>query len=312
LIPVSPHSGLKQRAAANGYLIIQTMMWGLSFIIIKNVTAAIPVTAFLALRFLAAVILLLPFYVRKVSVAMNPAFFKAALLLASLLFISTSLQTFGLQYTTVTNSSFITGTTVLLVPIFDRLIFKKRLPRVLWLGCAAAFAGVAVLAGNVSLSLNIGDAMTALCAVGFALQILFAAKYALEFPADTIGFFQLALTAVMFTALWGVDGFPLAGFEPRFVAPLLFMAIVNTAIGFMGQFIAYRYTDAVTASLIFALEPLFATGFALVIPGEDGHCETLTLKAAIGALFVLAGLAIALWDSFRQKKTVSPVYEASD
>ncbi len=243
---------------------------------------------------------------------MSPAFFKASLLLAFLLFTSSALQTYGLQYTSVTNSSFITGTTVLLVPIFELLIFKKQIPQILWLGCAAAFTGVAVLAGSVSLTFNIGDIMTAVCAVGFSLQILYAAKYALLFPADTIGFFQLALASVMFTVLWGADGFSLTGFDPRFIPSILFMAVINTSIGFIGQFVAYRYTDAVVASLIFALEPIFATGFALVIPGEDGLCETLTLKAALGALLVLCGIAVALWDSFRQKKAIPAAAEASN
>ena len=304
MIQILPGSGLKKKAAANGYLLIQTMMWGLSFIIIKNVTATMPATAFLALRFIIGVLVLLPFYIRKLGAAMNPAFFKAALLLGGLVFTSSALQTFGLRYTSVTNSSFITSTTVLLVPIFERLIFKKKLPRALWIGCFAAFAGVTVLAGGVSLSLNIGDVMTALCAVGFALQILYAAKYAMQFPAGTIGFAQLALAALMFTVLWGVDGFSFAGFEARFIGPLLFMGIINTAVGFVGQFIAYRYTEAVVASLIFALEPIFATAFAMVIPDGSGHYETLTLKAGLGALCVLLGVAIAMWDSFRPKNTV--------
>ncbi len=305
-------SGLKQRAAANGYLIIQTMMWGLAFIVIKNMTAVIPVTAFLALRFIIAAVLLVPFYVRKVRAAMSPAFFKAALVLAGLLFASSALQTFGLQYTSVTNASFITGTTVLLVPIFECLIFRKQLNRTLWIGCIAAFAGVTVLAGGFSLTLNIGDVMTALCAVGFSLQILYASRYALQFPADTIGFFQLALAAVMFTVLWGAGGFPFSGFGPEFIVPMLFMAVINTAVGFLGQFIAFRYTDAVMASLIFALEPIFATGFALIVPGEDGRCETLSLKAGLGALLVLSGVILALVNSFRQKKAVPAVREADE
>jgi len=308
----NPTGSLKQRIAANGYLIVQTLMWGLSFIVIKNVTSEIPASAFLALRFLTAAAVLLPFYIQKARRAMSPAFLKASLLLAFLLFASSALQTYGLQYTSVTNSSFITGTTVLLVPIFEMLIFKKQIARLLWLGCAAAFIGVAVLAGSISLTFNIGDIMTAGCAIGFSLQILYASRYALQFPADTIGFFQLLLASVMFAVLWGADGFPLTGFEPRFIPPILFMAVVNTSIGFIGQFIAFRYTDAVVASLIFALEPIFATGFALIIPGEDGRCETLPLKAAVGALFVLFGIAIALWDSFRQKKALLIAGETSN
>ncbi len=309
---IPPQSGLKQRVAANGYLLIQTMLWGLSFIITKNVTASMPASAFLALRFIIAVLVLLPFFVQKLRAAMSPAFFKAALVLGALVFISTALQTFGLRYTSVTNSSFITSTTVLLVPILERLIFKKKLPRVLWIACIVAFAGVTVLAGGVSLSLNIGDIMSALCAVGFSLQILYAAKYALQFPAATISFAQLALAALMFTALWGAEGFSLAGFDMQFVGPLLFMGIVNTAVGFLGQFIAFRYTEAAVASLIFSLEPIFATAFAMVIPDSNGCCETLTLKTTLGALLVLLGVAVALWDTFRPKRITSIVEAVSE
>jgi drug/metabolite transporter (DMT)-like permease len=152
--------------------------------------------------------------------------------------------------------------------------------------------------------------LTALCAVGFALQILYAAKYAQQFPAGVIGFAQLTLAALMCTVLWGVDGFSLAGFEARFIGPLVFMGVINTAVGFVGQFFAYRYTRASVASLIFSLEPIFATAFAMVIPGSSGHCETLTLKTGLGALLVLTGVAIAMWDSFRPKKTASAIKTA--
>lgn len=303
MVKLPPQNGLKQKAAANGYLFVQTMMWGLSFIMVKNITSAMSVIAFLAIRFILATLMLLPFFVRKLRAAINPAFLKATLLLGGLVFISMGLQTYGLKYTSVTNSSFITSTTVLLVPLFEWLIFKKKLPRALWLGCIVAFAGIVVLAGAVSLSLNVGDALTALCAMGFALQILFSARFALRLPADSLGFSQMVLAGLLFTALWAVEGFTLAGFKTRFIGALLFMTIANTAVSYVGQLIAFRYTEASIASLIFALEPIFATVFAMIIPDQSGRCETLTLKTALGALAVLAGVTIALWDSFRNKKS---------
>ena len=184
--------------------------------------------------------------------------------------------------------------------MIERLLFKKKLSPVLWIGCAAAFAGVTVLSGGPSLAINIGDALTVLCAVGYSFQVIFVAKYAASHPTDTLGFMQMVVAAALFTVLWGAEGFGIGEFTASFIPGILFMAIINTAVGYVGLVMALKYIRPTVASLIFALEPIFATMFALVIPGADGQCETLTLKTALGALAVLAGVAVVLADSLRK------------
>ena len=306
-----PQNGTRQRAIANVYLLVQTMMWGLSFIWTKNINAEMPTIAYLALRFIVAALVVVPFLVRKLRDALSPAFIRASLVLGGLLFVSMALQIYGLNLTSVTNSSFITSTTVLIVPILERLLFKKKLSPVLWAGCLVAFGGVAVLSGGLSLKLNLGDVLTLLCAVGFSLQILYSAKYGAEHPADTLGSTQIVVAAVLFAALWGIDGFNMQGFRPAFIFGIVFMGVVNTSAAFVGQVVALKYTRPTMAGLIYALEPIFATMFAMVIPGADGTCETISLKTGLGVLAVLAGVAIALIDSFLPKRRVAEA-EAAD
>jgi drug/metabolite transporter (DMT)-like permease len=291
----------RQRAIANGYLIVQTLLWGLSFIWTKNINAEMPTIAYLALRFIAAALAVLPLLLLRIKGALTPSFIRASLVLGGLLFLAMTLQIFGLNHTSVTNSSFITSTTVIIVPILERVLFKRKLSPALWAGSVVAFIGVTVLSGGLSVP-NIGDVLTALCAVTFSFHILFSAKYAAQHPADALGCTQIVVTAVLFTVLWSADGFNLAGFHPSLLVGIAIMGVVSTATGFAGQVIALKYTRPTLASLIYALEPIFATMFALFVPGVDGSVEVITLRTGLGVLAVLAGVVVALVDAFLPRR----------
>jgi drug/metabolite transporter (DMT)-like permease len=236
--------GVRQRAVANAYMFLQTMLWGLSFIWTKNINAEMPTIAYLALRFLiATVMMILPLLLaRRIRSAFSPTFFRASLVLGGLLFASMMLQTYGLNLTSVTNSSFITSTTVVIVPIFERVLFKKKLSPALWAGVIIAFAGITVLSGGLSETLNLGDVLTLLCAIGFALHMVLAAKYGEQHQADGLGASQIVVAAVLFTAVWAAYGFNLDGFRPGLLFGIVVMALTGTTLGFVGMVVALKYT----------------------------------------------------------------------
>ena len=295
--------GIRQRAFANSYMFFQTMLWGLSFIWTKNINAEMPTIAYLALRYLIATVSVLPLLLaRRVRSAFSPAFFRASLVLGGLLFASMMLQTYGLNLTSVTNSAFITSTSVVIVPIFERVLFKKKLSPALWAGVFIAFAGIAVLAGGLSATPNLGDALTLLCAVGYALHMVLAAKYGEQLPSEGLGAAQIAVAAVLFNIVWGAYGFTLDGFQPKMLVDIAFLALTGTSMGFVGMLVALKYTRPSIVGLICAMEPIFATMFALFIPGADGTYETITLRTGLGILAVLSGVAIALADSFMPRR----------
>ena len=304
----------RQQVFANGYMLFQTMIWGLSFIWTKNINAEMPTIAYLALRFLIGTASVLPLlFMRRIRSAYSPAFFRASLVLGGLLFASMMLQTYGLNLTSVTNSSFITSTTVVIVPIFERVLFKKKLSPALWAGVIIAFAGIAVLSGGLSATPNLGDVLTLLCAAGYALHMVLAAEYGKQHPTEGLGASQIVVAAALFTAVWGAYGFNLDGFRPGLLVGIVFMGLAGTSLGFAGMVVALKYTRPSIAGLICAMEPIFATMFALFIPGADGTCETITLRTGLGILTVLAGVAIALVDSFKPRRPAEKAQaEAAD
>lgn len=290
------------RMAANGYLLVQTMMWGMSFLVMKDITASMQPVAYLAIRFILAALIMLPFYLKKIRAALDMRFIKASFVLGGLLFASMILQVIGLKYTTITNSSFITSTAVILVPIAERFIFRKKIRPMIWAGCAFALAGIVILSGNLSFAVNIGDILTILCAVCFTLQIIYSGRYASQFEADTLGVAQIMVSALLGGFAWAIMGFETGAFRAAFIWGLLFTAIINTSVGFVGQIVAFRYTLPTVGALIYALEPIFATFFAAVVPDSTGHREVLTLKAVLGAAAITAGVALALYSSIRSVK----------
>src|SRR5690606_159191 len=105
-------------------LMVNTLIWGATFVIIKSALTDISPLLFISIRFLFATLILIPFafkFFKKV----NKKTFLGGVLLGFLYFAGFSTQTVGLNYTTATKSAFITGTFIIFTPLFQILLLKK-------------------------------------------------------------------------------------------------------------------------------------------------------------------------------------------
>ncbi|NLO40045.1 MAG: DMT family transporter [Ruminiclostridium sp.] len=269
-----------------------TIIWGSSFILMKNLLDYTPVFAYLALRFLlASLILCLLFFKRLKNITAGTL--KKGIVVGLTLFGGMALQVVGLQYTTASNSGFITGMNVVMVPVLSALYLKKKPPLLAVVGVIAAAAGLFFLSGGTQLQFNLGDLLTLFCAICFTLQIIFIDDAASKEDPVLITIIQVATAALLYTGVWGFQGFALPVVNTTLVTTILWTGAFGTAFAVGVQTVAQKYTTPTRTALIITCEPVFAAIFAWTIPNSQGITEKPGLYTIIGCILILGGMLLS-------------------
>ena len=279
----------------DGSLIAIALVWGSTFVLVKQALADVSTLLFLTLRFSIAAIALAIIF-RKQFRAPNA---RASLLRGAFagifLFGGYVLQTAGLRYTSASKAGFLTGLYVPLVPIIGGLVHQK-LPQISELaGIAIASVGMFLLTVQKDiLSIGRGDLLVAACAVAYAIQMLVLGRFA---PVSNLGLFtvaQIATGAIIGAAtFWWVEPVRIAWSANVWIA-LAVTSLLATALAFTIQTWAQRWTSATRAALIFATEPVFAWLTSYLLTGE-----LLSHRAVVGAALILGGIVMVELKPFR-------------
>jgi len=279
----------------DGSLIAIALVWGSTFVLVKQALADVSTLLFLTLRFSIAAIALAIIF-RKQFLAPNA---RASLLRGAFagifLFGGYVLQTAGLRYTSASKAGFLTGLYVPLVPIIGGLVHQK-LPQISELaGIAIASVGMFLLTVQKDiLSIGRGDLLVAACAVAYAIQMLVLGRFA---PVSNLGLFtvaQIATGAIIGAAtFWWVEPVRIAWSANVWIA-LAVTSLLATALAFTIQTWAQRWTSATRAALIFATEPVFAWLTSYLLTGE-----LLSHRAVVGAALILGGIVMVELKPFR-------------
>lgn len=277
-------------------LVLTTLIWGTTFILVKDSLAEIAPVRFLVLRFACSALLL--FLVALLTRArIDRATWRGGLL-ASVPFAALFLfQTFGLLWASPATSAFITSVSVVLVPVFSVLFLHRRFGAWTWIGVLAAFAGLGALSIKGDWSMGPGELLTMGTAVFGAIHVLVLERVS---PGKSAA----ALTAVMLlggTAICllflpldhALLGRSEGLFDPlpmRLWAVVLFMAVIGTAVTFFLQTWAQARMSATRVGVLIALEPVFALLFALTLGGEQ-----FVARWWLGAALILAAVVLVEW-----------------
>ena len=273
-------------------LVLVTLVWGVTFVEIKDVLSDVSPLLFNAVRMtVAGVALLLVF---RQHLRMSAAALRTGLGMGMLLWMGYEFQTTGLVYTTPSKSAFLTGVSVVLVPLFLALIWRRHINRWTSLGVLAAFVGLYLLtvpgsgSSGVLSGINQGDLLTLGCAVTFGFQIIFMGRAMRSHPFEQIATLQACVAAVLMALSVPLLEKPHVVWSPRVIIAILFTGLIATAAAFTIQAWAQQFTPPTHTALIFALEPVFAglTSYALL--GE--HLGT---RGTIGAILILGGILIS-------------------
>jgi drug/metabolite transporter (DMT)-like permease len=274
-------------------LTLIAVVWGATFVMVKQALHEISTMYFLALRFgLAAVSMLalfLPAF-RQMPASALWRGLRGGAVAGCFLSLGYVLQTFGLKYTSAGNSGFLTGLNVVLVPVIGAAVFRRWPQARELLGVAVATVGLATLTvpsieGGFSFGrFNRGDLLTVGCAVAFAAHLLVLGYYSQRERFEAVATGQIACAAVLCAISLPLEAPRVTWGRPVLVA-LLVTAILGTALAFGTQTWAQQFTTATHTALIFALEPVVALATAVLAGGER-----LTAAAVVGGALILAGI----------------------
>ncbi len=274
-------------------LILITLAWGATFVLIKRALNDASPLLFNAVRMAVAALVLVAVYFRQLRHMSRTATAMGALA-GIFLWAGYEFQTTGLQYTTPSKSAFVTGLSVILVPVFLAIVWRRMVHRWTAIGVVCALVGLYLLtvpAGGAGLnltSINYGDLLTLGCAVSFALQIITIGRATQRHPFPQIATVQAVVCAVLMAITVPVAEKPFLLWSPVVVWAILITALICTAAAFTVQAWAQQFIPPTHTALIFALEPVFAWITSFLVLGER-----LGGRASLGAGLILAGVVVA-------------------
>jgi drug/metabolite transporter (DMT)-like permease len=177
--------------SASLWLVLITLLWGLSFVTVKSALTVSAPFWFLFLRFFLAAAASLLFFWGAWRKLDRPGLVHG-LVLSGVLYLGFVFQTLGLQYTSPSKSAFITGVSVVLVPVVGRLFFGTRISVEVALGVLTAFVGLFLLIKpDHPLDVNRGDLLTFACAVVFAFHVILVGRFVIRTDAGLLAALQL-------------------------------------------------------------------------------------------------------------------------
>ena len=174
----------------SGSLLLVTVVWGWTFVVVRDAVTAYSVLGFLALRFTIASLCLGPFSFKRLTRGTFVPGAGIGICLAG----GYLLQTYGLRHTTPTNSGLITGLFVVFAPVASYILFRVRIDRVLLLPLGTCLVGTLLLVGGSPEAIRIGDGLTLGCAACFGLHIALLSHYAHRHDATALALAQMVAT----------------------------------------------------------------------------------------------------------------------
>jgi drug/metabolite transporter (DMT)-like permease len=276
--------------AADAVLFGVSVFWGTSFAIIKEALGETPPENLLFLRFFLACLVLLPVGWRRRK-TWSGEFLKPGILIGFFLFTAFFTQAWGLVFTTASRSGFLTGLSVIFVPLLSICIFRHMPPRPTLLGAGLAFFGLYLLTSAdriQALPFNRGDLLTLISAVFWAAHILALGRFSPGGDTFWLTFVQLVTSCVGSLGWVSLTGKLDLRVSIGVWGAATYLAVFCTLLAYLGQTWAQARTAPTRTAIILSMEPVFAALFAWFWLGER-----MGLWGWMGAGLILGGIFLA-------------------
>jgi drug/metabolite transporter (DMT)-like permease len=266
-------------------LILVTLIWGSTFLVVQNSIKLVGPYTFLAIRFaIGALALALIF--RKRLFRMTRQELITGSIIGLFLWGGYVFQTVGLLHTTTSKAGFITGMSVVIVPLLCLIVLRQipTLGAIIGVSLATVGLGMLSLGDKFNLDFGFGELLVLGCAFCFAAHIIAVGTFAPGKDPINLSIVQIAITSLLSIICMPIAGEPFVLPPGEIWLPALFMGVVATAFTLAVMNRVQQFTSSTRAALIYALEPVFAGIFGFFAG------EKLTAAAWIGCLFIFAGM----------------------
>ena len=271
-------------------IIAATIIWGSSFVIVKDVTNSMPPAWILVVRFTAAAIIMAVAFLKYRELYFERSHVGFGLLFGLAMFLAYYTQTIGITDTTPGKNAFLTGTYCVIVPFLAWALVRRRPNRYNIVAAVLCIVGIGFISLDDSLTMRFGDAMTLVCAVFYALHIILVSQFAQGRNIYVLTMWQFVGVAICSLIVGGL-------FEPMpdwAAVPmdcwisLAYLAVACTTVALLFQNIGQAHLPPASAALLLSLEAVFGVAFSVAF-----GAETLTLRIVFGFALVFAAIIIS-------------------
>ena len=293
---------MKQKYKGVFLLLLTSFIWGTAFVAQRKGMEFIGPFTFNGIRSFigAAVLLPLVAFSMKSAKAMDPALPNAlqakdskkslvigGLLCGILMFAASSLQQYGMVYTTSGKAGFITAMYIVIVPLLGIFIGKKIRP-LLWCCVAIAVLGLFLLTIKEDLSLNRGDVLVMVCALFFSVHILVIDHFSPRTNPIALSQVQLLITGLLsIPFILGLETVHWSSVLECWF-PIFYAGVMSCGVAYTLQIVAQRHTEPTVASLLLSLESVFAVLAGAIILGE-----VLNARELIGCILMFVAIVLS-------------------
>lgn len=286
-------------------------IWGFAFVVVKDSLEYVSAIYMMAFRFSIAAIGLFFICAKKIK-SLNRLYWKNGIIMGFFFFVAYAFQTVGCDFTTPGKNAFLTTIYVILVPLISWPIYKTRPKWFVFVAAIIQLIGIGFLSlvgdGIENFGVNIGDILTLVCGIFYALQIVWQEKSNKDEKCNNpllMTFIQCLFAAIFSWILapffnnetnrftleiqrfsWDVfrDG--------HILISIFYLGLLSTLVCFCLQNSCLKYIQSSIASLLLSFESVFGMLFSILFPVSGGK-ESLTIWTIFGCIFIFSAVIIA-------------------
>ena len=270
-------------------LTVAAVYWGITTVLMKHILFYMNSPTYLMLRFLSAAILVLAVYGKRLA-GISLRTFMQGLVLGILLVVPMELTVLGLNYTSASNSVFISQMSIVFVPVCISLLNKKVPSKNLLLSILITLTGLYVFSHGNGGSFNIGDGITFCSALLNTACIMTMNHFVRDGDAELLGALQIVIAAILSLAA-GIFLYETPVLCRTSILIIILTGVIGTGIAYIVQAVGQKYSRAVTVPFIQMLTPVFGMIGAALRPDHNQATELITFHKSMGSIIILFGLA---------------------